>query len=358
MPEANGVLLIKAPAHLLQQFDPDSEKINRKLLLQLFDVASVKDSVKGSVLDGTQRKKRFAHEGIELDGEFVQISPFGDEWLHPLQALVKFGAGIEIYGSIHHEYGYSEYYALNDKGERFFETINYEGGFDKSQVKQTVLNWLACAPTAVQEKFPDVFASEYLLEEGDTVELAAEAEYTWTPVKDSDFVTDTDAGLRLGGDLLHPKHYQREHLIKAKALGAGLLRVFEDGSPPKSELHYVITSIELNVEQKTRMAIDMLDVFDIELNQVCRGYSEMSRGTALYLAAKAGLADVVKKLVDMGADPQWGKDWCPLNIARAELKLQIRLKRKPEDVDMSTRNEGVREDYEKIVAYLESLHGV
>ena len=40
------------------------------------------------------------------------------------------GKDIELYGTVSHEYGFEEYYALNSAGESFFGTVDYESGQD------------------------------------------------------------------------------------------------------------------------------------------------------------------------------------------------------------------------------------
>jgi len=351
MSEANGVVLIKAPAQLLRQFDPDSEKVQRKLLLQLFDAAAVEDAVQAAVFEGKHKRRQFFHEGIERHAEGVQIAIFGDEWSHPLQALVRFGVGVEIYGSLHHEDGRSEYFALDPQGRRCFKTLHVEGGWDPDEARQTVLDWQASVPASVHAQFPAVLAAAALPEESTT---EAPPPWTWAPQQDADFVDEYDGVLRLKGDLLVAKHYRREHLVRAQALGAGLVIACDDGEAPRSDLHWIITSLEHNVAEKTRIALDMLEVFEFDLSLVCRGYGE-NVGTALYLAARKGLYEVVSKLVDLGAPVTLGQDGYPLRIARTELAFEVMMKRKPKDIDMSTRTEGVRADYEKIVALLEGL---
>lgn len=69
-------------------------------------------------------------------------------------------------------------------------------------------------------------------------------------------------------DLLIPKHYQREHLVRARALGAGLVGACDEGEVPRSDLHWIITSLGHNVARKTRIALDMLDVFEFDLSLV------------------------------------------------------------------------------------------
>lgn len=63
--------------------------------------------------------------------------------MHILEPLTRKGKGIEIYGFVSSEYGYTELYALDDKGEK------YTG--DKKEP------WLSRVPKFVKQTFPDIF---------------------------------------------------------------------------------------------------------------------------------------------------------------------------------------------------------
>ncbi len=357
MPEANGELLFKIPHALQQQFDPDEHEIARALIAGIFDAAAIVDPFKHAALQDAPAA--FAHEGMEVRDGYLVIAPFGDEWMQPLQTLVEYGSGVELYGSIRHEYGYVEFYALDGVCARYFGTIDYDGGGDEEHEQQVIANWRACVPTAVRERFAELFASEEddLDEAGDhesddDASSGAEAQ-RWMPVADDDFVVEIGGIKRLNGDLLNAELYQRAHLVRAHSLGVQLVYTRGGGSLPSSELHYVLSSLEHNVAQKTQIAVDMLDVFAFDLDQVCKGYGE-STGTALNLAASDGLFEVVARLLALGADPMRDSDQCALDAARDSLAILPALDDEFENFDEDERNEGNRDDFLKVISLLES----
>lgn len=159
MPEAFGSILIKAPSEIVSDIKIDSDVVPWNAMSALFSFAGV-DLLAGSnpMLEYKDRED-FYVEGIEQKEGFIRIQIFGDEWMDAIQLLVKNGNNVEVYGSIFHEYGCREYYALNSVSDRFLEAIDYEGGeeFDEEAV---IAAWLNVVPESVKLMFPDVFEGD------------------------------------------------------------------------------------------------------------------------------------------------------------------------------------------------------
>lgn len=159
MSEAWGSILIKASDELVSEMAQSDDGISWDLLVRLAGTAGIDSLVDKHSMLSYSEGNEFPHEGIERADDFVEITIFGDEWMYLIQALVKLGAGIEVYGSIAHEYGYTEYYALNNEGKHFFATADYESGEDIDE-EALQKEWLSFVPADVQSRFPSVFSSD------------------------------------------------------------------------------------------------------------------------------------------------------------------------------------------------------
>ncbi|HEU5137502.1 MAG TPA: hypothetical protein VFU13_20330 [Steroidobacteraceae bacterium] len=346
MAEAHGTLLVRASPGLVQLLDADGQRISHEAMLALLDAASVpRAKIKAAL--GVKRRA-YPHEGIEQREGFVSITLFGDEWMKPMRALVNHGRGLECYGRVDHEYGYTELYAMDGRDARYFGTINFES-YDAAQASQVMTGWRDCVPAGVREQFPDLFVNDLPdpgADAGDTPTAR------WQPVNDEDFALEIRGVLRINGDLLTAGIYQREYLQRALALGAQLIYASGDAERPRSEFHYILTSLEHNVASKVRIANDMLDLAAFDLNAVCKGYGER-HGTALALAAQSGLLPIVQRLLAMGADPLRGSDDCALDAAKSSLSFMPMPGGENEDPVGDGRNEGTVADYHAIVSLLE-----
>ncbi|TQV88049.1 hypothetical protein [Aliikangiella coralliicola] len=126
MAEAGGAIIIKAPGHILDALESDGT-VPWQELVKLAEYAEIK-SLKGSnVMLDFYDGKAFYHEGVERKGDFLEITIFGEEWMYFCNSLTKKGKNIELYGSIFHEYGATEFYALNSDGGRYCRIVDYEG---------------------------------------------------------------------------------------------------------------------------------------------------------------------------------------------------------------------------------------
>ena len=73
-----------------------------------------------------------------------------------MKLIVNKGKEIEVYGLIAHEYGLTEYYALNKEGKRFIGVYDDEGeeNIDK---KELISSLLKNIPDEVKQVFDDIF---------------------------------------------------------------------------------------------------------------------------------------------------------------------------------------------------------
>ena len=156
MPEACGTLLIKAPADVLAEMQLIEDVVNWAAMAKLFSSAGIESPVKSNPMLEYQEGEDFPIEAIENRGGFICIEIFGDEWMDAMQPLIRKGDNIEVYGSIFHEHGFKEYYALSDAGERFLETVEYEGDHDVDE-DAIIEDWLTVIPPEVKAAFPEIF---------------------------------------------------------------------------------------------------------------------------------------------------------------------------------------------------------
>lgn len=155
--EAFGRVLIQAPGEILENLRGDGGDIAWKSMERLFGhagIASLKDS---HFLLEYKEGEDFPHEGVEIRDGFIEITIFGDEWMHAMAPLATKGKGIQVYGVIHHEHGYLECYALNAAGESFVDGVDFEGDEEVDE-GELMRKWLTFVPREIRDKFPNVFA--------------------------------------------------------------------------------------------------------------------------------------------------------------------------------------------------------
>ncbi|WP_049723851.1 hypothetical protein [Gilvimarinus polysaccharolyticus] len=158
MPEAFGTLVIKAPERILQGLSKSDDGVGWDAMTELFKFSGI-DSIKNShdMLEYAYEGEDFSHEGIELRAGLLEVVIFGDEWMYIAQALIKKGKNIDIYGRISHEHGVTEFYAFNDEGVSYLESIDYEGDVNVDREDEIVAEWLSKVPNNVKKVFPEAF---------------------------------------------------------------------------------------------------------------------------------------------------------------------------------------------------------
>ena len=158
MPEAWGKIFIKCQDNSHSLINDDHESIPQDVLGKVFKSAGLTNK---ALADSCYEGDSFYFEHItSTEDGYVVIDTFADEWMEPLQTLVTNGKNIEVYGYIDHEYGYSEYYAVNLMGECFFDTINMEGEYDPVAAENIKMKWLAVIPQSLKIEHPDIFISK------------------------------------------------------------------------------------------------------------------------------------------------------------------------------------------------------
>jgi len=316
--EANGYVIVKASEEIMQMFLTDVEEVSFESMSALFQHAGI-DSIQKShsLLSFIDENDVFSVSEIELIGGYLRISIFGDEWMPLCQVLVKSGRNVEIYGKINHEHGVDEYYVLNDEGESYFEFVDYESDLNVEREEEIAKRWLELAPNSLKDDLSGWVDLDEDMEDEDEDE-----DHIWSPSEDSDYVRNYKGLTQINTELFMPEHYDKKHLQKAIDLGAQLV----DPSPhgwrelPYSELVYVISSLEIDAQTKTRIVLDMLDCYEFDLGTVYQGYGN-AYGTPLSLAADNGLLTVVNCLIKKGADPDFDGDYCALEAAKSTLNI-------------------------------------
>jgi hypothetical protein len=147
MPEAQGIILIKASDNLLQKISNGTSGIKKGEIEELVAEAGIKP-------DDIENYDVLEHEGIEIENGFAKIDIFGSEWMEFIDSLVKQGSRVCIFGYIKHEYGATGFYALNDKSERFSKIFDYESEDELERDPEALYeNWLEYLPELAKKYF-------------------------------------------------------------------------------------------------------------------------------------------------------------------------------------------------------------
>lgn len=142
MSEAYGTIYIKAKPELISKFD-GVDIVPIELIKEIYDLAEVDFDKADPYGIGVREHWQ---EGISIHGGYLLITIFGEEWMSTIKPLIAEGKNIEIYGAIAHEYGFTEYYALNSDGTRFYEMFDYESSEDDNEEEDIKNRWKALRP--------------------------------------------------------------------------------------------------------------------------------------------------------------------------------------------------------------------
>lgn len=152
MSEASGSIIIRVPDNqLMKNLAKSKGIIGGDVVLSLLAQAGVSPICSAN--------DDFSHEGVSRQKGYVCIDVFGDEWMPVFRHIVESGSNIELYGSISHEYGFEEYYAISTDGLSFFGTLDYESG-EAVNEDDLIQQWLTKVPNPVRQKFPELFSTE------------------------------------------------------------------------------------------------------------------------------------------------------------------------------------------------------
>jgi hypothetical protein len=159
MAEAWGKIVIKAPEDLLASLADSEDAIDGQAMIDFFDAVGA-DTESAAYCDPLSEDDEWKAQNMELHDDHLRIDSVGEEWIPLLEALVKSGRSIEVYGCISHEHGGEAIFALDGKGEPFFAEVDLESGGDPSaDVSDAELSeqWRALIP----EQFSDyLFADD------------------------------------------------------------------------------------------------------------------------------------------------------------------------------------------------------
>ncbi len=309
MPEAWGQIIVRLDDSFSEQFIDSQDSMSWAAAMELCKMAGTNPSKHKNfaMLVDEESEFPFDDSPIELENNYWLFQTFGDEWMYLMQALVQYGKNIELYGSIDHEHGVLEYYALQNNGQRYFGQIAVEENYCSEETEEEVVNkWLASVPEEIKKLNPELFDKSESIESDDE-DNESESHDPWVPTTDEDFICPArEDGINLiNSSLLYEEeNYSIEHLRQAKKLGAVLIDPYIGSWPkvPSCTVHYVIDNIEIESEFKTRIVTDLLEIFDFDVDVICKGYGDCW-GTALFLAAGEGLIGIVELLLARGASP-------------------------------------------------------
>lgn len=153
MPEASGSILIKSSdKSLMKQLKASKDNVSGVVIHSLLAEASANSSCFSVEED-------YSLEGMHSKKGYVCLDVFGAEWMEILKHLVQYGENLELYGSVSHEWGFDEYYALTTDGKSFFGTIDHESGENVDE-EGLVNKWLTNVPANTQKIFPEYFSTE------------------------------------------------------------------------------------------------------------------------------------------------------------------------------------------------------
>ncbi|NRB41754.1 MAG: hypothetical protein HRU20_25335 [Pseudomonadales bacterium] len=162
MAEANGYILVKAPSEINSAIKNSQGDISWETMLQLFAFSGIPESEVSNTTFESHKGSSFPHEGITEHQDFIEITVFGEVWMSAMKDLVQNGKNVQVYGVVWHEYGITDYYALNDRGEYSVGVYEEENGNpDASEVTEEEVadRWVNTIPKEVKEMFPKRFGS-------------------------------------------------------------------------------------------------------------------------------------------------------------------------------------------------------
>jgi hypothetical protein len=153
MAEVSGSLIFKVSDSVFSKLSEETGGLSSDDLQAILDSSDI--SLTPMHTEDFERSN-FSHEGLEKRKGYILIYPFDEEYMALMKLIINKGKKIEAYGLISHEYGTTEYYALNKDGERFVGTYDAEGE-DNLDQKELIANLIKLVPDEVKKIFDDIF---------------------------------------------------------------------------------------------------------------------------------------------------------------------------------------------------------
>ncbi|MDO6526913.1 hypothetical protein Q4519_14600 [Motilimonas sp. 1_MG-2023] len=315
MSEAYGHLYLKSNSINIEKLAPISgERFDEKFLLSVADdLTEVALAAHFVGADEPLDKLRYCYSEPltdEKDCGFFYIHTQGDNWINLLEAIASSDVDLEIFGYIDHEYGFYKFYSLSNKS-RVIKTLVTDTNEDLELAATNVKNSLR---EAIPDDYLNVLDNLFLDELFSSFVVNNDAEVAtapwWIPTSDEDYFIEVDGIKYINYDMFYGENYQREYLLKAKALGASIQVIngpasdFVGSSYSTNPIMQAITSFDDDLAHRHQVVKDVLEVYakDIDLNQVYAGYGSWL-GTPLVKAIDRGYFNIVAMLLNAGADP-------------------------------------------------------
>ncbi len=144
MPEATGLVIIKLSEEGRVPFlGTDSRKIN---IATLSSEAGIKPFAGQFMTEGQAK----------VVSNYIVLSPFGQEWMAPLEEIAKNGSGVELYGVMQDEYGFEQVYILSALNKRLCtgRDVDFEEDDEPQKATKSNAKIEKFFPKEVQLLFP------------------------------------------------------------------------------------------------------------------------------------------------------------------------------------------------------------
>ncbi len=142
MPEAFGTVLLKTSAEIMADIEDCGESVGYENIESLLQEAGV-DPASTSI---SSYDYFSVEDEVVIEKGFLVMTIFGTEWMTCLNALLRQGNNIEVYGHIQAEFGVEGYYALTKTDKRYYQLLDSESGEEPSDPEQVRKEWLAFIP--------------------------------------------------------------------------------------------------------------------------------------------------------------------------------------------------------------------
>jgi len=153
MAEVSGSLIFKLSEDVFSKLNEDTSNLDWNDVQNILMSSCIE--LEGINTEDLEHAS-FYHEGLEKRKGYILIYPFDEEYMELMKLIVNKGKEIEVYGLISHEYGLTEYYALNKEGKKFIGAYDDEGeeNIDK---KELISSLLKIVPDEVKQVYNDIF---------------------------------------------------------------------------------------------------------------------------------------------------------------------------------------------------------
>ena len=166
MPEAGGHVVLKVDDKLSSMLKACDEWVSLDIIGLLLSSANLAPEEYLNKITTIVDAGMFMEMGLsddlsledktELKDGYTRLTIFGTEWFALSHVLINSGDGLEIYASIHDEYGSHYWSGRNDKGDIYERVLDEEGDEDEQEEALADADgWPSFLPSAVKLAYPD-----------------------------------------------------------------------------------------------------------------------------------------------------------------------------------------------------------